>query len=206
MTDNSTAALWRRRLDCTRQGLPGSQTAGQLVRAAAPPPFLRAVALYCTMRVRRTRLAGQQGTVPALLCGCSAFWSAVFSRRQRFDARRPSRTHSRATFEPFTLPDGVRPAGSTAHDSCCSSSCHHTDPGWTSAWRGWRSPADGAPNTTIMERRRRACASASRWVSRGTRAYEEAQSSTVPRLTLSHHRRLPAVLRRRSAHPPRAGA
>jgi hypothetical protein len=32
----------------------------------------------------------------------------------------------RDILEPFTLPDGTRAVGSTAHDSCCSS-CHHTD-------------------------------------------------------------------------------
>jgi hypothetical protein len=36
----------------------------------------------------------------AVLVQC--FWCALFSRRQRLDARRPSRTHSRAIFEPFT--------------------------------------------------------------------------------------------------------
>jgi hypothetical protein len=75
--------------------------------------------------------------------------------------------------------------------------------------RGWRSPVDGGPITTIvrfMERRRRARALASRWVSRGTGAHEEAQSSTSPRLTLPHRRRVLAVLTRRSALLGAAGA
>jgi hypothetical protein len=51
-------------------------------------------------------------------------WCAVSSWQGRLDARRPPRNHSCATFEPFTLPDGVRAVGSKAHVVCCSS-CHH---------------------------------------------------------------------------------
>ena len=51
-------------------------------------------------------------------------WGAVSSGERRFDAKRPSRTHSRAIFEPFSLFNAVRAVGSTAHHSCWSQ-CHH---------------------------------------------------------------------------------
>ena len=52
-------------------------------------------------------------------------WSAVSSGERRFDAKRPSRTHSRDRFEPFTRSSVVRAVGSKAHVVCWSS-CHHT--------------------------------------------------------------------------------
>jgi hypothetical protein len=113
----------------------------------------------------------------AAVC-CCVSWSAISTGEKRFDASRPPRTHSRAVFEPFTRSNVVRAAGSAAHDSCRPPPATAQTAGCTSAMRGWRSPVDGGPSTTIvrfMERRRRACASASRWVSRGTGAHEEPQ-------------------------------
>jgi hypothetical protein len=41
MTDNSTAALWRRRLDCTRQGLAGPACQGVKLQASWCAPLPR---------------------------------------------------------------------------------------------------------------------------------------------------------------------
>jgi len=99
------------------------QSAGARHRSATcfcvPPRF--------TYHARPRRAAGgAAGYGGGAAAWVQCFWCALFSRRQRLDARRPPRTHSRDILAPFTLPDGAQAVGSTAHDSCCSS-CHHID-------------------------------------------------------------------------------
>jgi hypothetical protein len=133
------------------------------------------------------------------------FWCAVFSRRERFGARRPSHTRSFDIFASLALSSVVRAVGSKAHVVCsASSSCPHTDRrlhlGHARLALACRRCSQHNHHA-LLGAAARARAFASRWVSRGTGAHEEAQSSTSPRLTLPHRRRVSAVLTRRSAHP-----
>ena len=133
-------------------------------------------------------------------------WGAVSSGGRRLDAKRPSRTHSRAIFEPFTLSNSVRAVGSKAHVVCCSS-CHHTDrrlnlghPRLALArWR-WSQQNNNALHGAAAARARLLSVAGCQEAQELTKRH---QSSSGPWLTCSRRRRVPTVIRRRTAHPAR---
>ena len=137
----------------------------QLVRTTAPPPAFACRRALCTTRVRRARLAGQQGAAGGA-AGCCSATGVLFPRAGDAWTREDRRAHTHAPSLSRLHVPASSEMWATKHAACAGALATTQTAGWTSAWRGWRSPVDVALSMIIgrfMERRRRACAFDSRW-------------------------------------------